>query len=149
MTKDKLWVLAMNSEWASILRGVNPNGTADAPELMLKTEHHDLKEIMADKPGRSFSSADGRRSAMEYASDPVREAERRFARDVVQVLDKQHRAGAFSKLAIFASPGMLGVLRPALTDGLAGAVTTEIAKNFVHESATDLLRIVSQELFAR
>lgn len=45
----------------------------------LNSEHRPLRKIMADTPGRNFTSTGPRRSAMEYHSDPVRDEIRTFA----------------------------------------------------------------------
>lgn len=147
MTKKIVWALAINATQARILRGVNRTNSPSEPELVLKTEHHNLREIMSDKPGRSFSSAGPGRSSMEYASDPVRDAEKAFAEKAVALLEQHRQAGDFTHLAIFAAPEMMGLLRPALTKGLAATLMAEVPKNLLHESEHDLPRVVADHLF--
>ena len=72
--KDIVWALVMSSTQVRILRGISRENPHGEPELVLSTEHKDLRDIMSDKPGRSFSSVGSGRSAMEYASDPVKDA---------------------------------------------------------------------------
>lgn len=62
--KDIVWALVMSSTQARILQGFAKGETGDVPELVLNTEHKDLRDIMSDKPGRSFSSVGPERSAM-------------------------------------------------------------------------------------
>jgi protein required for attachment to host cells len=147
MADSIIWALAMNSEHARILRGLQPDGSADAPELQMNTKHKDLQEIMSDKPGRVYSSSDGRISGVEYASDPVRDAQHRFVEAVVAKLDHHLQAGDFTKLAVFASPAMLGMVRQEMTPALARAVISESHKNLLHETPHDLLQIVAQTVF--
>lgn len=147
--KDTVWALVMNSTQARIMQGIAKGQTGDAPDLILQTEHKDLREIMSDKPGRSFSSVGPGRSAMEYASDPVKDAKRAFVDQVVTLLHQHFVKRDFTHLAIFADPEMLGLLRHGLTPDLEHAVIVEMPKNFLHESPQDLRRIVTEHLFAK
>lgn len=143
MKQETIWALVMNTTRARILRGVREHNHLGAAELVLRTPHRALRDIMADKPGRTAtSSGGGRRSSMQYASDPVHEDAVAFAREVVVLLETHRKASDFDSLAIFASEEMLGILRKELTDGLKAVVTKEITKNLMHESETDLMRIV-------
>ena len=147
MMRGKLWALVLNATQARILRGLTRGGSTSEPELLLQSEHRDLRQIMADKPGRSFESVGSRRSAMEYASDPVRDAERAFAAEVVARLERHREAGDFTRLAILAAPEMLGLIRPELTEGLRAIVVHEEPKNLLHLSARDLELAVAQHVF--
>jgi protein required for attachment to host cells len=147
--KDRVWALVMNSTQARIVQGIAKGQTGDAPDLILHTEHKDLREIMSDKPGRSFSSVGHGRSAMEYASDPVKDAKRAFVEEAVTLLHQHFVKRDFTHLAVFAGPEMLGLLRDGLTPDLAQVVIMEISKNLLHESPQDLRRIVTEHVCAR
>ncbi|MBW6505127.1 MAG: host attachment protein [Rhodobacteraceae bacterium] len=145
MEHGKLWALVMNATRARILRGVRKDSQQGETELVLRAPHRALRDIMSDRPGRTAaSSGRGRRSAMEYASDPVREDAVAFAKEVVVLLETHRKAGDFDRLAVFASQDMLGIVRKELTDGLKATVTVEVAKNLMHETESDLMRIVAQ-----
>lgn len=102
---------------------------------------------MSDKPGRSFASmGGGRRSAMEYASDPVAEDQREFIRQVISLLESHRRAGDFDRLAVFAEHDTLGHLRQMMPQTLADLVIREVPKNLLHHSAQELAEVVSREL---
>lgn len=102
---------------------------------------------MSDKPGRSFASkGGGRRSAMEYSSDPVAEDQREFIRQIISLLESHRRAGDFGRLAIFAEHDMLGQLREMMPQSLADLVVREVPKNLMHLSEQDLLEAVSRGL---
>ena len=142
-----IWALVLNATRARILRGVAPGDGPAAPELVLRSEQRHLRDMISDKPGRSFASAGGgRRSAMSAPSDPVREDERAFVREVIAVLESHRLAGDFDLLAVFASPEMLGILRALTPDGLRARIVAETTKNLAHESERDLVRIVSETL---
>lgn len=80
----KTWALVLNSARCRILRGGAAKGDDTLAELVLRSESRHLRDIMSDKPGRSFASTGGgRRSAMEYASDPLVEDQHDFIRQVI------------------------------------------------------------------
>lgn len=149
MKKDtsKLWALAINSTQARVVRGFASGENAAPPELALKTEMQKPRDVMSDKPGRSFASkGGGRRSAMEYASDTVVEGQRDFIRQVIQLLESHRRAGDFEKLAIFAEHDMLGLMRQMLPNSLSALVIMEVPKNLLHLSEHELPKAILHEL---
>lgn len=147
--KDVVWALVMSSTQARIIRGIARGAVDDVPELTLHAEHRDLREIMSDKPGRSFSSVGSGRSAMEYASDPVRDAKRAFVDEVVTLLHRHFAQHDFTHLAIFAGPELLGLVRDGLPPDLQHSVIVEVSKNLLHETPHDLRRIVTDPVFRK
>lgn len=148
MKPDRIWCLVLNSTRARILRDLRRDASTSGPELVLRTEHRALRDIMSDKPGRSFASAGGgRRSAMEYRSDSLRDDERAFVAEVIALLESHRRAGDFDRLAVFASPEMLGLFREATPALLQSRIMMEEQKNLMHESETGLARTVSTLVF--
>jgi protein required for attachment to host cells len=147
MRNDTTWILVMNGTRARIIRGLPGNGETTLDELVLRSEHKRLKDIMADKPGRSFSiGSGGRRSAMEYGSDPLAEDERDFLRRVIDLLDAHRRAGDFTSLAVFAEPSVLGEFRKLVPGPLAAKIQSEHAANLLHLAPRELAEKVGQEL---
>lgn len=149
MKKDtsKTWALVINGARGRILRGFSASGDDALSELLLRSEARNLRDLMSDKPGRSFASkGGGRRSAMEYASDPIAEDRREFIRQVITLLDSHRRAGDFDKLAVFAEHDVLGHLREMMPRTLSDLVIREVPKNLLHLSAQELAEAVSREL---
>jgi protein required for attachment to host cells len=143
----KTWALVLNSARCRILRGEAAKGDDTLAELVLRSESRHLRDIMSDKPGRSIASTGGgRRSAMEYASDPLVEDQHDFIRQVLALLECHRRAGEFDKLALFAEHKMLGHLRQMMPQTLVDLVICEVPKNLVHLSAEELAEAVSREL---
>ncbi|MDP2079468.1 MAG: host attachment protein [Pseudotabrizicola sp.] len=129
------------------MRGVCGRGSNAPTELVLRSEARHLRDIMSDKPGRSFTSmGDGRRSAIEYAGDPIAEDQREFIRHIIALLESHRRAGDFDTLAVFAEHDMLGHLRRMIPQTLADLVIREVPKNLLHLSAQELAEAVAREL---
>lgn len=144
---SRTWALVINGARCRVLRGLSAQGEEAPAELVLRSESRNLRDIMSDKPGRSFSSmGGGRRSAMQYASDPVAEDQREFIRQVISLLESHRRAGDFDQLAIFAEHDMLGHLRQMMPQALAELVIREVPKNLLQHSAEDLAEVVWREL---
>lgn len=144
---SRTWALVVNAARCRILRRVGNNGTDAPAELVLRSEARSLREIMSDKPGRAFSSmGGGRRSAMEYAGDPIAEDQREFIRQIIALLESHRRAGDFDRLAVFAEHDMLGHLRQMMPQTLSDLVIREVPKNLLHLSAQELAEAVSHAL---
>lgn len=144
---SKTWALVINGARCRIVRGLSNSAEDALAELVLRSESRNLREIMSDKPGRSFASkGGGRRSAMEYASDPIAEDQRDFIRQAIALLESHRRAGEFDKLAVFAEHDMLGHLRRLMPRTLADLVIREEPKNLLHLPAHELLEVVQSEL---
>jgi protein required for attachment to host cells len=133
-----LCAVAMSSTRIRILRDLDRAG--DAPdETGFEIPAQQLQDVMADKPGRSFASVGGgRRSAMEYGSDPLAEETRRMLRQAIDLLEGELRKGRVRELAIFAEPGVLGEWRK-----LAGGALTQAV---IHEDAVNHLQLPPAEL---
>ncbi|WP_413771425.1 host attachment protein [Mesorhizobium sp. PAMC28654] len=132
MKPQKIWVLVADEARARILRNVLSAGEPpdEREDLVFHSARRQLREIMADKPGRSFASSGVCRSTMEYHSEPVREEDRAFAAKLAGTLHNHHLAGDFDQLVVAAAPQMLGDLRQAFPESLRKATAAEIAKDF-------------------
>lgn len=125
------WVVVCDGAKALILENV---GDAMAPNLKTKEVHEqaDLKtsDLGTDAPGRSISSSDGRRSAMEQ-TDWHDQAEQRFLADLAKRLDAAVLGGEAKSLIVVAPPRALGVLRQSFSPAVRNAVRFEIHKDYV------------------
>jgi len=140
MKPPRIWVLVADGSRARIVRNPAQNTRDRLPErietaesnedIVFEAEHKPLREIMSDKPGRSFASEGARRSAMVYHSDPVRNQEKEFASTLIATLEERRQAGEFDRLVVVAPPRMLGLIRQQLPDALRDVVTGEIAKDY-------------------
>ncbi len=147
MHKLKVWYLVMNSNRARILRGLPVPHEAAGPEIVLQSVHRKLRDALEDRPTRSFSSGSpGRRSGVEPSSDPMREDELRFLRDVFAFLWSEHEAHAFEDLVVIAPPETLGLLRDEIPDKLGALVRQEVPRNLMRLSAAELAAAIRVHL---
>jgi protein required for attachment to host cells len=96
------------------------------------------RDIVSDRPGRTFDSGGEGRHAKEPPSDPRELEKRNFARGLTQRLDEAAHRGDFDRLVLVAPPRVLGNLRALLSAKARTKVTQEIRK--------DLTQITLREL---
>ncbi|PWR24916.1 host attachment protein [Zavarzinia aquatilis] len=135
------WVLLADGHNARLLEGTRPfsdlhgvEGGVIEPALAHRFAH----DVDTDRPGRSYSSADGTRSAIEPGEDPIRAEERAFAEDLAQRLDHAARGGKYDRLIIAAPPRFLGDIRTVLGASARAKLNAAIDKDFVKLPAADL-----------
>jgi len=127
------WILLADGASAKVFEHKGPGQGFDAvSDLMFSQEPLKAGEIMADKPGRSFSSGSDGRSAMEYSSDPVAVRERRFVERVAGELERKLQEKAFERLIVAAAPTALGDLRPAMSKHLRETIVAELPKDLTN-----------------
>lgn len=147
MARPKTWALVTNGVRARILPGLEGGAAQEPIEIVSKSASPHLREIMSDRAGRSFASdASGRRSAMEPGSDPILRDMQDFAQETLDLLAARREAGEFSRLAIFAAPKMLGILRRQMPQALRAAVFLERDLNLINLSAAELRETVTKAM---
>jgi protein required for attachment to host cells len=128
-----------------------PNNTAKF--MLLEEFDHPTgraknSDLMADKPGRAFSSGatTAARSTKEYRTEPKQVEAEKFARELGRRLAALFDAHAFDDLVIAAPPKFLGLLRTALgthRDHVSNSVVAWHEKNLT--TVTDI-RELSERL---
>lgn len=143
----KTWALVSDGVHARILRDLEDGDSQDPIELVSKAKSLHLRDHLSDEPGRSFAShGGGRRSAMESGSDAVLRDMQDFAQETLSVLEDHFRKEHLTRLAIFAAPKMLGVLRREMPASLKNAVTLESDLNLVNLPEAKLRQAVIEAI---
>ncbi len=130
MKPVRTWILIADGSRARILSNNGP-GKGLEPVRDFEFEKGRLApgEIMADRPGRTFDSSGPGRHAMAYPADPVREAQKRFAMQLIEFLNDELAGGAFDRLIITAPAKFLGDLRASISKPLETATIAEVRKD--------------------
>ncbi len=132
-------LLIHHDEWVVVCDGAKAlvlQNTGDVRFPNLKTiavyEQKDLptREIGADKPGRTHSSA-GSGSSSVTQTDWHNQAEQAFLTHLAQKLDAAVAVGKAKSIILAASPRALGMIRPAYSHALRAAIRTEVDKDLV------------------
>jgi protein required for attachment to host cells len=146
--RPRTWILLADGGTARIVRQLHPDRETgeQLQDLTFTHEVPHLRELMSDRPGRSFASTGTRRSAMEYRSDPVRDTRQAFARRIAEELSAHRRSDDFDRLVLVAEPRMLGMLRDAFDTRVKAAIIDEIDKDLVRLSRERLVDVLWQSL---
>ncbi len=132
-------LLIRHGEWVVVCDGAKALILENAGDLKfpnLKTievlEQKDLptRELGTEKPGRAYSPGGSNRSAVEQ-TDWHDLSEKAFLVDLAQRLDAAVAGGKVKSLILVAPPRALGMIRPAYSPALKGAVRAELDKDFV------------------
>lgn len=125
------WVVVCDGAKALLLENV---GDSKFPNLktieVLEQKNPATHELGTDKPGRSHSSVGHGRSGVTQ-TDWHDQAEQTFLTDLAHRLDAAVSAGKIKSLIMIAPPRALGMIRPAYSHGLRGAVRAELDKDLV------------------
>jgi protein required for attachment to host cells len=120
-----------------------PAGKADmvAPESRLTNQ-----EIVSDRPGRGFGSADvsPRRHAFEPRQDPHKLEKHNFTAELAHAL--QDLCAQYDRLIVVAPPRSLGELDSLLTPQVRKMVSHQVPKNLTSASPPDLWRALEKVL---
>lgn len=130
MKPVRTWILICDGAHARIMLNEGPGKGLHAVEGARFDQHaRASREIMSDRPGRSFESAGTARHAMEPPTDPARAEKRHFAEHLAEHLDRAAQDQAFDRLIVVAAPHTLGDLREALSDRVRTLISAELDKD--------------------
>jgi protein required for attachment to host cells len=131
MIRQGEWVVVCDGAKALVLENI---GDSKFPNLktveVFEQKNLATHDLGSDKPGRSHSSLGHGRSSVEQ-TDWHDQAERTFLLQLIKRLDAALAAGKTKSIIMVAPPRALGVLRPAYSHALKGAVRAELDKDFV------------------
>jgi protein required for attachment to host cells len=132
-------LLIKHGEWVVVCDGAKALILENAGDIKfpnLKTvqvfEQEDLPTHLlgADKPGRTHSSV-GYGSSAVTQTDWHNQSEQAFLTKIAQHLDAAVASGKAKSLIVVAPPRALGMIRPAYSQALKGAIRAEVDKDFV------------------
>lgn len=120
------WILLANARNANVLVNLGP-GKGLAPLKGMSWQAPARPEFR-DKAGVGHSIAGPSLAAVDDG-DVQLEANKLFAKEIVQDLKRKHSSKTFHRLVIVSGPNMLGQLRAALGDQLRDVLVGEIPKD--------------------
>jgi protein required for attachment to host cells len=124
MKKPVTWVLIADGSQARVFRAAGKGKVEEMSEMAVA--HPPTRDMVSDRPGRTFDSMGQGRHAKEPPTDAHDKAESDFLRAVTKKLDASCQRKEFDRLVVVAAPRALGTLRSVFSEKLAGAVTKEI-----------------------
>lgn len=140
------WVLVADAHHARVLAVED----AGLPAKVRHTIRSDSDGKAHDESGDLTEAADHvkhaspHKGALHPTGQPSDEAEHRFAKELVQMLERGLSEGAFHHLLLVASPKLLGILRENLGRGLASRLRASEAKDYAHLADRELEQLVRE-----
>lgn len=137
----KLWILVANQREARIYTRDSVRGPLEEIRRYENAEGDEYeRDLVSDRPGRSFDSAGQGRHAMEPQVDAREQEAIRFAREIADGIETGRNDGEIARLVLIAAPAFLGRLRLSLSDSAARLVSDEIAKNLSQFDTDEIQR---------
>jgi protein required for attachment to host cells len=102
------------------------------------------RELMADRPGRAFSSSNLERHSHGSPQEPRDRVASDFARRLCAMIESGRVHGRFDRLVLVAGPSMLGKLRESLSRPTAEILVASVAKDLPLAGEEDLLSHLPQ-----
>lgn len=139
MARTVTWIVVADGQRARILSNAGPGqGLEEVPGGEFEGDDRQGREIMADRPGRTFDSGGQGRHSKEPHTDPRQVVEEGFLRRVLDHLATAANRNAFDRLVLVAEPRALGFLRKHLATPLQQRLHADLDK--------DLTKIPTQDL---
>jgi protein required for attachment to host cells len=150
MRSDRTWIVIADGAHARVLEHSDDSPKLEAVESMaFDVDLPPTREIVSDRPGRTFDSKGNARHAKAGRSDPHRELKRGFAKKLAGALQESLAKKRYEHLVLVAPPTTLGDLREALTKGVRVLVAAEVAQDLVKTPKSQLLRHLRDVLPAK
>jgi protein required for attachment to host cells len=150
MISDRTWIVIADGAHARVLEHSDDSPKLEAVEGMaFDVDLPPTREILSDRPGRTFDSKGSARHAKAGRSDPHRELKRGLAKKLAGALEESLAKKRYEHLVLVAPPATLGDLREALTKGVLVRVAAEVAQDLVKTPKSQLLRHLRDVLPAK
>lgn len=141
----KRWVLVADGTRARIFsKGFNTLHNVMGQDFI--SDNLKDREMLSDKPGRSYESANPTRHAYEPRTDWHEHHKQLFAKELCSILEKACENADFDELIIISPPKMLGDIRGNLGKRILPKITAEIPKDISKLSERDLLEYLNREI---
>jgi protein required for attachment to host cells len=105
----------------------------EVADLVNPEEPLPARALKSDRPGRSVDARGGRGHAMQTRVGPKEQVARRFAKRVIERLERGLKGHDFDRLYLVAPPHFLGLLRGQMDAALARSVRGELPKDLTRE----------------
>lgn len=129
------WILVANQAEAQIYSSKQLPGELTLVKTLTNEEGAaHARDLISDAPGRTYNRTGPGRHGVESDTGVKEEGRRRFVKEMIELLENTHLKGGFNQLVILAAPAVLGVIRKALSGGLARTVVKEVPKDVIGQS---------------
>lgn len=133
------WVVVANSTLARIFAAENNKELKEVAILEHPESRMHARDLVSDRPGRGYESANPSRHAIEPKTSPQKNEFSLFAKDIAEHLEQARKDGHFNNLYIIANPAFLGILRQTVgKTATARTLAGEVDKDVTHLSPSQI-----------
>lgn len=133
------WIVIADGAQARIVLNDGPGrGVKPGPDVEFAAANIPGRDIMADRPGRTFDSSGQGRHAKEPRSDPREVEQNKMLRELTKFLEQEAKKDSYDRLVIVAPPRALGSLRSGFSAQVRARVTGELDKDLTQVPIHDL-----------
>jgi protein required for attachment to host cells len=148
MAENKLWLVVADAGRASVYLADTPKGPLQEIQNFIEPNSRlPERDLVTDRPGRTFDSGGPGRHAMEPHTPPSEVEADRFARWLADRIDTARKQDRFLHLGLVAPPQFLGLLRNALPEETARRVVLELDKDLTRDTPEELRSHLPERLF--
>jgi len=145
MKTTTTWFVVADGGRAHVLVNIGPGKDLyPIPEKALTHPMLAGRDIMSDRPGRTFDSVGRGRHHKEPRTDPRKVEKRNFAQKIATLLDDGLNQGEFERLVIVAPPEELGLIRAELSPAVSRRVSAELNKDLAGLSQSEIMSRLSK-----
>lgn len=143
----RTWIVVVDGAHARFVT-YSSNKSGQTPQRIREFDRHSgpSRDIVSDKPGRSFDRKGHNRHAIEPRVDAHEEAEKHFLRDVMKQLEDDFDARSFDHCVIVSPPRALGYLRHLIPSQLKQRVVLELDKDMIKNTDKEIAKTVAEAL---
>ena len=141
---DTLIVVAESSRAKIYLMKNRTNPLTELANLVHTASRLHERELVSDRPGRTFNSRGSGRHAKSPPTATKRQEAMNFAKEVSAYIEDGKTRLGYDRLVLMAPPGFLGLLRKSLSDSTRQLIFREIDKNLVNADETSIRQYVTE-----
>lgn len=135
--KKEAWIVVADDAYARIFK-LDKRHLQEIKTLVHPESRLHERDLISDKPGRSFEShTSTRRAVSPPVSQKKHEAEI-FAKFVADFLENAVSDGHIDRIYLAASPNFLGLLRQSMSKLISRLIVCEINKNITHLNSNEI-----------
>jgi protein required for attachment to host cells len=138
-----VWIVVADGGQARVL-GITGDrrGLTVLREIVSVEAHRRTRDLLSDRPGRSFESGSAARHAIAPRHDAHDEARQRFIAHIAVMLNEDSRARQFDELILIVPPNLNAPLRDGLDDATLARVRETLLQDLTKAPLHDILEFL-------
>jgi protein required for attachment to host cells len=147
MKAARTWIVVADGAKVRVLAGLGRGSNFKPVNDLSFAEHSPAsRDIVSERPGRTFNSTGRLRHAIEPRVDAHEQREAEFLQSVADRLDSALRQKNYDDLIIAAPPRALGILRKQLSDDVRRHLRGELDRDLTKQPDGAIVKLAMEKL---